>query len=313
MSTQARPGQPPAGDAEALAPGADFEAVSELEALAHADVQEEVLPPIPPKKKRRLGDILPAFGVFIVFLAIWYGYHYSLPSYKQWVVPLPHDVLLHGFTEKDNPQNPMSLLQGVLITGRVALQGLIIAIVLGMAVAILMSQAKWIENAAYPYAVAIQAIPILAIVPVLRTLFGQGLMARTVVCVMIAIFPIIINTLFGLKSADPLQHDLFTLHGAGRWTRLWKLQLPAGLPAIFEGFRIAAGLSVVGAIVGEFFFRGTVQPRGLGILIDLYTSRLWGEQTVAAIIVAAALSLLFFWGFGFLRRAVIGRWYQGAR
>jgi len=195
----------------------------------------------------------------------------------------------------------------------VALQGLAIAIILGTIVAVLMSQAKWIENAAYPYAVAIQAIPILAIVPVLRTLFGQGLMARTVVCVMISIFPIIINTLFGLKAAEPLQHDLFTLHGAGRWTRLWKLQFPGALPAIFEGYRIAAGLSLVGAIVGEFFFRGTVRPRGLGILIDLYTSRLWGEQTYAAIIVAALLSLVFFWAFGLLRKAVVGRWYQGAR
>jgi NitT/TauT family transport system permease protein len=258
-------------------------------------------------------DLLPAVGVFIIFLGLWYGYHYYLPSYKQWIIPLPHDVLLKGFTERDNPQNPMSLIEGALITGRVALQGLIIAIILGMAIAILMSQAKWIENATYPYAIAVQAIPILAIVPVLRTLFGQGLMARTVVCVMIAIFPIIINTLFGLKSADPLQHDLFTLHGAGRWTRLRKLQLPAATPAIFEGFRIAAGLSVVGAIVGEFFFRGTVRPRGLGILIDLYTSRLWGEQVFAAIIIAALLSLVFFWGFGLLRKAVIGRWYQGAR
>ncbi len=274
---------------------------------------EEALVPVPEKKRRRAVDILPAFGVFIVFLGLWYGYHYSLPSYKQWVVPLPHDVLLHGFTEKDNPENPVSLLQGLLITGRVALQGLAIAIVLGTIIAVLMSQAKWIENATYPYAVAIQAIPILAIVPVLRTLFGQGLMARTVVCVMISIFPIIINTLFGLKAAEPLQHDLFTLHGADRWTRLRKLQFPGALPAMFEGYRIAAGLSVVGAIVGEFFFRGTVRPRGLGILIDLYTSRLWGEQTYAAIIVAAGLSLAFFWGFGLLRKAVVGQWYQGAR
>jgi len=89
--------------------------------------------------------------------------------------------------------------------------------------------------------------------------------------------------------------------------------VPGALPAIFEGYRIAAGLSVVGAIVGEFFFRGTVRPRGLGILIDLYTSRLWGEQTYAAIIVAALLSLVFFWAFGLLRKAFVGRWYQGAR
>jgi NitT/TauT family transport system permease protein len=286
-----------------------------LEIEARADVETEIrqAPTRKRRSRRRARDVMPVVGVFLIFIGLWYGYHYSLPSYKQWVVPLPHDVLLHGFTEKDNPTNPVSLLEGLLITSRVALQGLVIAIVLGMVIAVLMSQAKWIESSLYPYAVAVQAVPILAIVPVLRTLFGQGLMARTVVCVMISIFPIIINTLFGLKSAEPLQHDLFTLHGAGRWRRLGKLQLPAALPAVFEGFRIAAGLSVVGAIVGEFFFRGTVQPRGLGILIDLYTSRLWGEQAYAAIIVAAGLSLFFFWGFGLLRNAVVGRWYQASR
>ena len=81
--------------------------------------EEEPLVVVPKKKRRRTADLLPAVGVFIIFIGLWYAYHYSLPSYKQWVVPLPHDVLLHGFTEKDNPQNPLSLIQGVLITGRV--------------------------------------------------------------------------------------------------------------------------------------------------------------------------------------------------
>jgi NitT/TauT family transport system permease protein len=72
--------------------------------------------------------------------------------------------------------------------------------------------------------------------------------------VLISIFPIITNSLFGLKAADRGQRDLFRLHGAGRLIRLWKLDLPGSLPAMFTGFRISAGLSVVGAIVGEFFF-----------------------------------------------------------
>ena len=151
------------------------EAAAVLEATAHADVLEEATVPAPRAKRRhRAGDYFPTFIVFLVFLGLWYAYHYYLPSYKRFIIPLPHDVLLHGFTERDNPQNPASLIQGVLITGRVALQGLVIAIILGMFIAVLMSQAKWIENAAYPYAVAIQAIPILAIVPVLRTLVRSG-------------------------------------------------------------------------------------------------------------------------------------------
>ena len=106
----------------------------------------------------------------------------------------------------------------------------------------------------YPYAVVLQTIPILAIVPLIGFAFGFNFRSRVLVCVLIALFPIITNTLFGLLSVDHGQHDLFTLHGVGRWQRLWKLQFPAALPNIFTGLRISAGLSVIGAVVGDFFF-----------------------------------------------------------
>ena len=95
--------------------------------------------------------------------------------------------------------------------------GLAIAIVLGMLFAMLMSQAKWIERSLYPYAVVLQTIPILALVPLIGFWFDFNFRSRVIVCVLIAIFPIITNTLFGLLSADQGQHDLFTLHGASRW------------------------------------------------------------------------------------------------
>ena len=121
------------------------------------------------------------------------------------------------------------------------------------------------------------SVPILALVPLIGLLFGFGFSARILVCVIIALFPIITNTLFGLKSAEKSQHELFTLHGAGTWTRLIKLQLPASLPAMFTGFQISAGLSVIGAIVGGFFFgRG---PKDLGNRILLYSSRLGWRVT----------------------------------
>ena len=91
-------------------------------------------------------------------------------------------------------------------------------------------------------------------------------------------FPIVANTLFGLQSVDQAHHDLFTLHGASRCTRLWKLQFPAALPSIFTGLRIAAGLAVIGAIVGDFFFQQG--DPGIGILIDRYQRRLQSEQMV---------------------------------
>ena len=90
--------------------------------------------------------------------------------------------------------------------------------------------------------------------PVIGFAFGFNFRSRVLVCVLIALFPIITNTLFGLLSVDHGQHDLFTLHGAGRWKRLWKLQFPTAPPNIFTGLRISAGSSVIGAVVGDFFF-----------------------------------------------------------
>ena len=95
---------------------------------------------------------------------------------------------------------------------KVALVGLAISIVLGMLLAILMSQAKWIERSLFPYAVVLQTIPILALVPLIGFWFGFNFRSRVFVCVIIALFPIVTNTLFGLLSADQGQHDLFTLH-----------------------------------------------------------------------------------------------------
>jgi NitT/TauT family transport system permease protein len=104
---------------------------------------------------------------------------------------------------------------------------------------------------------------------------------------------------------------LFTLHRAGRWTRLVKLQLPAALPSIFTGLRISAGLSVIGAIVGDFFFKQG-HP-GIGILIDLYRQRLQSEQLFAAVILSSLLGVVVFWVFGFLARRVTGAWHESAQ
>ena len=154
-----------------------------------------------------------------------------------------------------------------------------------------------------------QTIPILAMVPVFGFWFGFGSFSRVLV-VLFCIFPVVANTLFGLQSVQREHHDLFTLHGAARPTRLWKLQFPAALPSIFTSLRIAAGLAVIGAIVGDFFFKQGAP--GIEILIDRYQSRLQSEQMVAAIILSSLLGIAVFWLFGFLARRVVGSWHEPA-
>ena len=177
--------------------------------------------------------------------------------------------------------------------------------------AVVMSQARWLERSLWPYLVALQAIPILAVVPIIAPLMGYELKARVLVCVIISFFPIVSNTLFGLLSADVGQHDLFTLRGASRWTRLRKLQLPAAMPAVFTGFRIAAGLSVIGAVVGELFFRRG--DKGIGILMDQYRSRNQYPEMYGALVLSVLLGIVVFTLFGWLAKVAVGRWHESTR
>ena len=174
-----------------------------------------------------------------------------------------------------------------------------------------MSQAKVVERAVFPFMVTLQAIPILAIVPLIGIAWGYGFTSRVVVCIIISLFPVIVNTLFGLVSADKAMHDLFTLHHASRLTRLRKLMFPAALPAIFAGLRISAGLSVIGAIVGDFFFgRG---EKGIGQLLRQYANFLQGEELLTAVIMSSLLGIVVFWTFGWIQNLAIGKWHESVQ
>ena len=249
-------------------------------------------------------QVLPPLGLGMLLIGVWYFISYVvLDASRRFLLKPPHEVVRVGFLDGENLAEMMA---GLWSSTKVAMIGLAISIVVGVSLAVAMSQSKLIERAVFPYAVTLQAIPILAIVPLLGFWFGYQLMPRVVICVIISIFPIIVNTLFGLVSAQRGMHDLFTLHHASRWTRLWKLMFPASLPALFTGLRIAAGLSVIGAIVGDFFFgRGEI---GIGQLLLRFANRLQGEQLLASIIVSSALGVGVFLFFGWLQNRVTGAW-----
>ncbi|GAC1316100.1 MAG: ABC transporter permease [Chloroflexota bacterium] len=262
-----------------------------------------------PGRGQAVAQVVAPLIVFALVLACWIFISYVvLEPRRRFLMPPPQDVLFNGLL---NVHNVGDILSGLWSTTQVAMVGLIVSILVGTLVPVTMIQARWVEWSLYPWAVVLQTIPILAIVPLIGFWFGFGFSSRVLVCVLIAIFPIITNTLFGLKSADRLQHDLFTLSRANRWQRLTKLQLPAALPAIVSGWRIAAGLSVVGAIVGDFFFRQG--DPGVGRLIDDYRARLQSEQLFAAVALSSALGLLVFWGFGLIGQALVGSWHDSHR
>jgi NitT/TauT family transport system permease protein len=261
-----------------------------------------------PQRRRRqaVAQVIAPAIVFILVMAVWLFISYVLlDARRRFLMPPPQQVVLVGLAD---PRNLSEILGGLWATTQVAIVGLAVAIAIGTVIPVLMIQARWIEWSIYPWAVVLQTIPILAIVPLIGFWFQFGFSSRVLVCVLISLFPIITNTLFGLKSSDQAHHDLFTLQHATRFQRLLKLQLPGALPAIVSGWRIAAGLSVVGAIVGDFFFRQG--DPGIGRLIDDYRARLQSEQLFASVGLSSLLGLVVFWGFGLLGQLLVGSWHD---
>lgn len=261
-----------------------------------------------------ISRVIAPVVVMGIVIGVWYmmhiwGLRYFFDKNGHVLIPTPvrvfNDTLLRPIARD-------RYVSGLGWTALTAYGGLAITIVVGMLLAILMSQAKWAESATYPYLVALQAVPILAVVPIIYAIGGDGLAPRFFVVIMISFFPIVTNTLFGLNSADPGQHDLFTLRNASRWTRLVKLQLPAAMPSIFTGFRISAGLSVIGAVVGEQFFQTGSKP-GVGIVMNIYRTKgiyapLWG-----GIIIACLIGIVTFLAFGLISKLVVGHWHESGR
>ena len=299
-----------AGQTEALASMAGGGAGAAMAATAKrkgqrsaGSVAAQLLPPLV------MGGIVVGFWYFVTYAV--------LDESRRFLLRPPHEVVQVGFLDGENFSEIMS---GLWSSTRIAMIGLAISIVLGFLLATIMSQTKMLERAYLPLhghaaghpdpgdraadlssggapGEPIWDYPIVSV-----------LNSRVIVCVIISLFPIIVNTLFGLQSAERGMHDLFSLHDANRFVRLRKLMFPAAMPAIFAGLRISAGLSVIGAIVGDFFFgRGEV---GIGQLLRKYANQLQGEELLAAVFMSSALGVAVFLAFGWLQTLAIGKWHD---
>ncbi|WP_199742944.1 ABC transporter permease [Nocardia stercoris] len=239
-------------------------------------------------------------AVFLLVIGTWSVVsHFVISADSRFLLPPPESVVAKGLLDATARTEILTALGA---TVQIALTGLAIAIAVGVGIAVLMSQASWVEYSIYPYAVILQTIPVLAVVPLFGFWFGYEFGSRVIVCVMVSLFPVITNTLFGLKSVQAAEHDLFTLHGAARWQRLLKLQLPAALPAMISGFKISGGMAVIGSIVADFFFRQG--DPGIGRMIDVYRQRLATEQLITALLLSSLVGLILFWAFDFLAARV---------
>ncbi len=165
------------------------------------------------------------------------------------------------------------------------------------------------RRAFYPYAVFFQTVPIIAIAPLLVIWFGYGLKTIIAVSFIVSVFPIVANTLSGLLSTDPALRDLFRLHQAGTLTTLVKLRIPAALPQFLTGLRIASGLAVIGAIVGEFVADDYKDGGGIGTVVMVSIKEFKIDKVFAAVLMASLLGLVFFALVNVIGRFTMRRWH----
>ncbi len=217
-----------------------------------------------------------------------------VPSF---LVPAPSSVLSSIFHDW------VELWRATLSTAAAALTGFALSAVCGCLIAVALSSASWIQRAFYPYAVFFQTVPIIAIAPLLVIWFGWD---RTVVAsaFIVSIFPVIANTLTGLLSTDPALNDLFRLYEAKRLAVLFKLRLPFALPHVLTGLRIAAGLAVIGAIVGEF-----ITGAGIGGLIMVSRQQNRVDKVFAGLLLASLLGIALFVMINIMSRVALRNWH----
>ncbi|MEZ6109318.1 MAG: ABC transporter permease [Pirellulaceae bacterium] len=215
------------------------------------------------------------FGVLVLLmwsLAVWY---WKLPKL---ILPTPTDVLSAGWEQRG------SLFHALLKTSVEVLTAYFLSIVLAGGLAICFGQSRLLRKAAYPYAIFLKTLPIIAIAPLVVLWIGQGTWGVVAVAGIVSFLPILTNTTEGLLAVPANLQDLMRLYGASRWQRLIKVQIPNALPMFVAGCKIASVGCVLGAVVGEIFV-GTVSNPGLGFLI--YGKR---DSDTAGMFVAIALS-----------------------
>lgn len=252
---------------------------------------------------------VPALAGLGLVVAVWYAISYLTmsESRRRVALPPPHDVVRKGLLAWQEDAGLPPILRSLWVTARVSLAGLVIAGALALMVAWIMHRSTFVERAVFPWAVVIQTTPILVLVPLLKIWFGASIGSRVLVCVLISIFPIITNAHFGFRSVPSDLLDLFALSEATGRQRFVLLEFPHALPAILAGLRIGAGASVIGAVVGDFFFRqGSM---GIGRLIDNLQKDARTAELFAATLVCSLYGVAVFSVFGLLARRY-GSWTE---
>ena len=191
------------------------------------------------------------------------------------------------------------------------LQGFVAASLGGIVLALLFNQSRWLEYALLPYAVILQVTPVIAIAPLLLIYLPQQ--AAVVACAFIvAFFPVLANTTLGLNSVDRNLAGLFRLYGASRWQTLLHLKLPAAMPSLLAGLRIAGGLSLIGAVVAEIAAGSAGAGSGLAYRIAESGYRLNIPRMFAALLLLSVAGIVIYMLLALASHLILRRWHESA-
>jgi NitT/TauT family transport system permease protein len=203
------------------------------------------------------------------------------------------------------------LWQSLLVTLTLTLEGFLLAAAGGIALAIVFNQWRVAEYAFYPYAVILQVTPIVAVAPLLLIYLPQPLAVLACAWI-VAFFPVLANTTLGLSSVDHNLLALFELYKASRWQLLWHLKLPAALPQMLAGLRIAGGLSLIGAVVAEIAAGSAGAGSGLAYRIAESGYRLNIPRMFAALLLLSVAGVAIFFALSALSHLALRRWHESA-
>ena len=217
------------------------------------------------------------------FFTIWYAIIW-LFRFPEYILPSPATVagILWNDAAVLFAHARMTIFETVI--------GLALALVIGVAVALVMHTSKILRYLTYPHLVLLQAIPLIAVAPILLVWFGFGPLAKILVVAFVCFFPIAVNAFEGFRSVDPSYRELLDTFGASRWARYRHLYVPASVPGILSGAKIAATYSVLGAVIGEWL-GGSM---GIGVYMTRAQRSFRNDRLFAAIVIVMVLSLGLF-------------------
>ena len=241
----------------------------------------------------------------ILMLALWEGVvrAFAIPPYI-----LPGPLLVAQTMVADRA----TLGPSLLVTLRITLEALAAAVTVGGVLAILFSLSRWIEMSLFPYAIILQVTPIVAIAPLI-IIWADNIELSLLICAwLVAFFPILSNTILGLRSVDANLLDLFRLYGAGRWRTLVDLRLPAALPYFLGGLRISGGLALIGAVVAEFVAGTGGSASGLAWRILESGYQLQIPRMFAALALISMSGIAIYLALNLVSYLLLRHWHESA-